>query len=95
VDNYEWLDRIAAERGLIKPGELLADFDLALRPDIAVLAMSKGMETGAFTGRSLVQYLGADYRNARRIINGMDKADLIAGYAMQFERALIAGKWDK
>ena len=31
------------------------------------------------------------YTAARKIINGTDKAELIAGYAMLFEAALIAG----
>jgi hypothetical protein len=58
------------------------------------------MERGAFTGKSLKDYLplsgqaGFDaYTAARRIINGQDKAQEIAKEAQQFEAALIAGNW--
>jgi len=99
VDNYEWLDKAAAAAGLIKPGELLADFDLALRPDIAALALVKGMEEGAFTGKSLATYLPGErgtqpqFEQARRIINGTDRRELIANYALHFQEAGSAGGW--
>ena len=96
-DNYEWADKIAAAAGLIKPGELLANFALALRDDIASLIMVQGMETGAFTGKKLSDYITtgthAEYVAARRIINGTDRADMIAGYADKFKAAAIAGEW--
>lgn len=60
-------------------------------PAIAYAIMSFGMRTGMFTGRKLSDYLWDgrhDYRNARRIINGIDKADTIAGYANTFEGIL-------
>lgn len=99
VDNYEWLDEAASAAGLIKPGELLADFDLALRPDIAVFALVKGMEDGAFTGRSLSTYLPGErgttpeFEQARRIINGVDRKKLIADHAIHFQDAGSAGGW--
>ena len=34
-----------------------------------------------------------EFREARRIINGTDKASLIAGYALDFQDALKAGGW--
>ena len=46
------------------------------------------MTKGTFTGKKLDEYINhviTDYKNARRIINGMDDADLIAGYAEKFE----------
>jgi hypothetical protein len=55
--------------------------------------MSLGMRDGLFTGRSLRHYINGakcDYVNARRIINGTDKAQAIAGYAAKFERILRA-----
>lgn len=67
--------------------------DDAMKPEVAARIMREGMEQGAFTGRKLADYLPGDYVNARRIINGRDKAELIAGYARQFERALTAGGW--
>lgn len=99
VDNYEWLDRAASAAGLIKPGDLLADFNLALRPDIAAFALIKGMEDGAYTGRSLATCLPGErgtqpqFEEARRIINGTDRKTLIAGYALQFQDAGSAGGW--
>lgn len=64
---------------------------LALKPEIAVEVMFKGMNEGIFTGVGLSRYLNdhkKDYYNARRIINGTDKAALIASYAEIFERII-------
>jgi len=62
---------------------------------IALRATFEGMVTGAFTGKRLSDYIGKgrrDYVNARRIINGTDRAQLIAGYAEKFRAALIAAE---
>lgn len=74
--------------------------DLAMRPDIAAQIMRCGMEGGWFTGKAFKHYLPAhgpasagDFLSARRIINGTDKAELIAGYALKFQEALQAGDW--
>lgn len=97
--NYEWLDAAAAEAGLIEPGELLADFNLALRPDIAALALVKGMEDGAYTTKRLADYLPDElgtqprFEAARRIINGTDRKELIAGYALKIQDGIMAGGW--
>jgi hypothetical protein len=79
----------------------VANPDLALRPDLSARIMVLGMEQGWFTGRKLAGYaprsagrLGRDvYRRMRPIINGTDKADLIAAHADAFEDALINGGW--
>jgi len=58
-------------------------------PVIAYCIMSAGMRQGWFTGKTLGEYINAtkcDYVNARRIINGTDRAELIAGYARKFEQ---------
>ena len=63
----------------------------ALEPATAFRIMTSGMMTGGFTGKKLSDYISGskvDYKNARRIINGLDKADLIAGYATHFEQIL-------
>lgn len=93
--NYKRADE---ELGL--NGALLANPDLALRPDIAANILVKGMEGGWFSGKGLGDYLphsgraGYDaYRDARHIINGTDRADKIAKIAQGFEAALIAGGW--
>jgi putative chitinase len=51
------------------------------------------MRKGRFTGRKLVDYFSdphTDYVDARKIINGLDKANLIAGYARKFQALLQA-----
>lgn len=99
VDNYEWLDAAAAAAGLIRKGDLLKDFGLALRPDIAALALVKGMEDGAYTTKKLADYLPSErgtfkqFEQARRIINGTDKMSLIADHAIGFQDAGAAGGW--
>ena len=65
--------------------------DDAMKPDVAGRILRDGMENGRFTGKKLSDYLPGDYVNARRIINGTDKAETIAGHARAFEAALRAG----
>lgn len=81
--------------------DLIGQPALALRPDISYAIASIGMRDGIFTGRDLDDYISGarcDYRQARRIINGLDKADLIKGYAVKLEGvlrgALAAGAGD-
>lgn len=72
--------------------DLLKEPQIAEKPDIAVHILIKGMMLGTFTGRKLSDYVNfskSDYVNARRVVNGQDKADLIAGYADEFEAALL------
>jgi putative chitinase len=59
-------------------------------PAIAYAIMSHGMRTGMFTGKKLSDYFTVgveDPINARRIINGLDQAGIIATY---YRRFLIA-----
>lgn len=73
--------------GKILGYDLYNNPDLALQPDIAYQVMSYGMRHGTFTGASLKRYFSdktTDPVNARRIINGTDKAELIAGYYNKF-----------
>lgn len=87
-------------------GALLANADLALRPDIAAKIMRRGMDEGWFTAsadkrrHTLARHLPAtgrasveQFRAARRIINGTDKDLLIARHALQFQDALVAAGW--
>lgn len=67
--------------------------DDALRPNIAAKIAIDGMRSGKFTGKKLANYFGdgkCDPLEARRIINGMDKARLIAGHWAVFKAALEA-----
>lgn len=68
--------------------DIVAMPDLALRPDIAAKIMMTGMLNGSFTGKKLSNY--TTYEGMRRVINGTDKASMIAGYARLFEAALLA-----
>ncbi|MEN9501550.1 MAG: hypothetical protein RI964_835 [Pseudomonadota bacterium] len=88
-----WLDNYAtfARRLSI---DLIKQPELALQADIAVQIMVLGMTKGLFTGVGLDDFSHTDgtldYLHARKVINGMDKAALIAGYAEQFYAALTA-----
>ena len=71
--------------------------DLVTHPDWAILPVNAskiavyGIMQGIFTGKKLSDYINCttcNYAQERRVINGMDKADLIANYAKQFELAL-------
>ncbi|WP_283177902.1 hypothetical protein [Gemmobacter sp. 24YEA27] len=85
-ENYQRADR---ELGL--GGRLAKDYDLALDPAISAQILVEGMLDGWFTGKALRDYLPGDYVGARRIVNGTDRAQQIAGYAKAFEAALVAG----
>lgn len=78
--------------------DLVAEPDKAMLPEHAAIIMLDGMKNGWFTGKKLASYLPPQgvatkqqYIDARRIINGTDKADLIENYAQVFERALRDG----
>ncbi len=71
--------------------DFLSNPDLVMQTDNAIKIMIIGMKEGWFTGHKLSHHINQsrkDYENARRIINGTDKAKKIAGYAGTFERAL-------
>ncbi len=79
--------------------DLVSNPDDAMRPDVAAAIMVSGMEEGWFTGRDLADDLPrnagiatlAQYVRSRDIINGKDRADLIAGYAINFQTGLQQG----
>lgn len=96
--NYRVADAALAAAGLLKAGSLIAAPDLAKRPDIAAFILRRGMDEGWFTGVKNSSVLPASgvatrkqYMDARTIINGRDKSDLIEDYAQVFERALRDG----
>ncbi|MBB4347920.1 glycoside hydrolase family 19 protein [Aliirhizobium cellulosilyticum] len=72
--------------------DLVANPDLALTDDVAGKIITIGMRDGIFTGKRLGDYFtsnGSDWVNARRIINGLDRANDIAGYGKKFYAALL------
>ncbi len=84
--NYtDWSKRLSVD--------LVANPELAEQPSIAARICVDGMMKGTFTGRKLSQYINADtadFTGARRIVNGTDKAETIAGYGWKFNDALKA-----
>lgn len=65
--------------------------ELALDLDNCVKIMFYGMINGSFTGKKLSDYFNKDkedWVNARRIINGVDKANLIADEGKRFYAAI-------
>lgn len=83
-DNYERLSKVFGVDFLRNP-------DLLLTQEWSTKVTIYAMKTGLYTGRKLSDYIHQskkDYVGARKIINGTDKAQLIAGYAEMFERAL-------
>lgn len=86
-NNYKTMDRAL---GLSGAASLHLHPEKALDAGTAYDIMSYGMRNGSFTGKRLSDYIGTstDYRNARRIINALDQADLIKGYAERIEYLL-------
>jgi len=66
--------------------------DLLLDSKIDANVTIRGHVEGIWTGKKLGDYFNAtkaDWVNARRIVNGTDKAQTIAGYARTFHGALV------
>lgn len=70
--------------------DLLGNPEKAMEPKVAARILVRGCEEGWFTGKKLSDYLPGDYVGARRVVNGTDRAALIAAQAMKFEDALRA-----
>jgi len=67
--------------------DLLGNPEAALNPDVAARILVRGCAEGWFTGKKLADY--PDYVGMRRVVNGTDRAEMIAGYAETFEAALL------
>ncbi len=76
--------------------DLIGNPDQALQPALAYKIAANGMTLGWFTGRRLSQFIptggGADYLNARKIINRLDRAADIAAIAQNFQLVLTAAQ---
>jgi len=69
--------------------------DLALDPETSIRILFLGMTNGLYTGKKLADYFHgatADPVGARRIVNGTDRAGLIAGYYHAFHSAIVAAQ---
>lgn len=65
--------------------------EVALDRDVSYEVTVLGMTKGIFTGKKLSDYLNSDledYVNARRVVNGTDRAGQIAVVAVEFEQFL-------
>lgn len=74
--------------------DLVSAPEKALDPALAVPILFRGMIEGLYTGRRLGQYIAGarcDFVGARRVVNGEDKATLIAGYARRYSAAIGCG----
>ncbi len=67
--------------------DMVSDPDIAMRPNIALFVLVHGFKAGTFTGRKITDYINetkTDFVQARRCINGNDKAYEIADIAKKF-----------
>jgi hypothetical protein len=83
--NYEAMAKLLGIKDLVtKPAR-------ALEMGPATQILFVGMMKGTFTGKKLSDYFNpnlGDWVNARRIINALDKANLIASYGQQYYAAI-------
>jgi hypothetical protein len=70
-------------------------------PEVAAKILRQGMDHGWFTSRRFSLYLPASglasreqFRQARRIINGLDRAEDVASFALVFQTSLTLGGYD-
>jgi hypothetical protein len=86
--NYEAMSAVTGIDLVEKPQR-------AMEPQVSALILVEGMMRGSFTGRRLSHYFSgvrADWEGARAIINGTDRADLVAGYGRAFHMGLTASR---
>lgn len=82
--NYEAMSEVTGIDLVTDPGR-------AMEMPVSVAILIEGMRRGSFTGRKLGDYFGqgrADWVGARKIINGNDRAELVARHARVFAQAL-------
>ena len=88
-ENYQALTNAANKEG--RNWDFLNAPELLLTMEPSIWATFYAMQHGLYTGRRLMQYFNdttEDWVNARKIINGLDRAELIAGYGKTFFAAL-------
>lgn len=100
LDNYKKLTVLAAQQFPDEKPDFVKNPDLLLQPRWAVWVMFEGMSRGTFTTKKLADYFGPADKpgqfigkdpivNARRIINKLDRAVEIGGYAKQFYADMV------
>ena len=71
--------------------DMVKNPDIALQHDIAVFVLVHGFYTGIFTGYKLQKFINpnlCNYFDARKCINGLDKASYIARLAEEYEEKI-------
>jgi putative chitinase len=84
-ENYQQFAKILGIDLLNRP-------EMALQPDYAAEIIVIGMLKGLFTGVGLNKYFNdkiSDPVNARKIVNGLDCSELIAGYYQQILKSIL------
>jgi len=103
--NYARFGEVLYEGGVVDdPKAFIKAPNKLLEWEYALPALFVGMETGIYTGKALGDYIDdvdepdaedlREYTNARRIVNGTDKAQTIARLALVFENGLKAAGYD-
>lgn len=93
-ENYQRLTKAAATQG--RNWDFLNDPDLLLQMEPSIWATFFAMRVGLYTGKKLADYFNekvedgqeGPWINARKIINGLDCAEKIAGHAKVFYAAI-------
>jgi len=83
--NYEKYSTLLGKNFVDNPDEVM-------EPEVSLFIIVDGMKNGTFTGKKLSDYISAshvDFVNARRIVNGLDRANLIAGYAEKWQSTTL------
>lgn len=85
--NYAWGSKVVGR-------DLVGSPDLAADASISATLLIHGQMTGAFTGVGLGRFIHddkVDFVNARKVHNGLDRAELIADIAERYLAAIEAG----
>lgn len=95
--NYKRADlRFGIDNTQNNPDSYYWNPSLALDPDDSIRITYDGMVYGWYTGHCLLRHfqpnVRGDYREARRIINGLDRADDIGEHAIEFVEILEASE---
>lgn len=97
---YPWYGRgfvqLTWKSNYIKAGkelnlDLTTDPNKVMEPEVSAKILVAGSMGGWFTGKAIPDYITlkkSDFVNARKVINGTDKAMTIASLANQYDKAL-------
>lgn len=93
-NNYQAMTNLINSVG-VDNVNLVTNPDCAMHLNLSSFILFEGMIRGSFTGKKLSDYFNntsTDWINARRIINGTDRAAEIAGISKQFYADLLAAQ---